>query len=88
MPDHTSLFAAGSPARINLKPYVAELPLGSLSVGVDNIHHDVFLSPKFIELTEAYLLELIRQSANLTFLSQSERLQPVSVRAQKISPCT
>jgi len=64
---------AGSPARINLKTYVAELSLGTLAVGVDNIHHDVFLSPKFVELTGTYLLEFIRQNANLAFLSQSER---------------
>jgi hypothetical protein len=68
--------AAGSPARINLNPYVAELPLGTLAVGVDNIHHDVFLSPKFVELTGAYLLEFIRQNANLVFLAQSDRKQP------------
>lgn len=70
------MLSAGSPARINLKPYVAELSLGTLAVGVDNIHHDVFLSPKFVELTGAYLLEFIRQSANLTFLSQTDRSQP------------
>jgi len=69
------MLSAGNPARINLKPYVAELSLGTLAVGVDNIHHDVFLSPKFIELTETYLLEFIRQSANLAFLSQTDRSQ-------------
>jgi hypothetical protein len=73
MAERTSMPAAGSPARINLKTYVAELPLGTLAVGVDNIHHDVFLSPKFVELTGAYLLEFIRQNANLVFLAQSDR---------------
>jgi hypothetical protein len=73
MAERTSMPAAGSPARINLKAYVAELSLGTLAVGVDNIHHDVFLSPKFVELTGAYLLEFIRQNANLVFLSQSDR---------------
>jgi class 3 adenylate cyclase len=42
---------------------------------VDNIHHDVFLSPGFVESSGAYLLEFIRQSANLTFLSQTDRMQ-------------
>jgi len=37
------MLSTGSPARINLKTYVAELSLGTLAVGVDNIHHDVFL---------------------------------------------
>jgi hypothetical protein len=75
MPERTSMLSTGTPARVNLKPYSAELPLGSLAVGVDNIHHDVFLSPTFVEATEAYLLEFIRQIANLPFLSQTDRMQ-------------
>ena len=69
------MLSAGNPARVNLKPYSAELPLGTLAVGVDNIHHDVYLSPGFVESSGAYLLEFIRQSANLTFLSQTDRTQ-------------
>jgi hypothetical protein len=76
MSERSSMLSGGNPARINLKTYVAELPLGTLAVGVDNIHHDVFLSPKFVELTGTYLLDFIRQNANLVFLSQSERKQP------------
>jgi class 3 adenylate cyclase len=75
MPERTSMLSSGTPARVNLKTYSADLPLGTLAVGVDNIHHDVFLSPAFVETTEAYLLEFIRQTANLPFLSQSDRLQ-------------
>ena len=75
MPERTSMLASGPPARVNLRPYSADLPLGTLAVGVDNIHHDVFLSPTFVEMTEAYLLEFIRQAANLPFLSQTDRLQ-------------
>src|ERR1700693_6304881 len=75
MPERTSMLSTGSPARVNLRPYSAELPLGTLAVGVDNIHHDVFLSPTFVETTEAYLLEFIRQTANLPFLAQTDRLQ-------------
>src|ERR1700688_3801900 len=73
MPERTSMLSAGNPARVNLKPYSAELPLGTLAVGVDNIHHDVYLSPGFVESSGAYLLEFIRQSASLTFLSQTDR---------------
>ena len=76
MPERTSMLSAGAPARVNLKPYSAELPLGTLAVGVDNIHHDVFLSPRFMETSEAYLLEFIRQTASLPFLAQNDRLQP------------
>src|ERR1700691_2144363 len=73
MPEFTSLTAGLNPARINLRPYTAELTLGSLAVGVDNIHHDVFLSPRFIETSSAYLLEFIRQSTQLAFLAQTDR---------------
>ncbi len=75
MTDRTSMLSSGTPARVNLRPYSAELPLGTLAVGVDNIHHDVFLSPGFVESTEAYLLEFVRQTANLPFLSQTDRSQ-------------
>src|SRR4029077_2121531 len=75
MPERSSMLSSGAPARVNLRTYSAELPLGTLAVGVDNIHHDVFLSPTFMETTEAYLLEFIRQNANLPFLSQTDRLQ-------------
>jgi hypothetical protein len=73
MPEYPSLAAGLNPARINLQPYTAELTLGSLAVGVDNIHHDVFLSPRFIETSSAYLLEFIRQSTQLAFLAQTDR---------------
>jgi hypothetical protein len=75
MDERKSILPVNTSARVGLKPYSAELPLGTLTVGVDNIHHDVFLSPSFVETTEAYLLELIRQAANLTFLSQTDRTQ-------------
>src|SRR5579863_9078297 len=57
----------GNFARVDLKTYAAELPLGSLTVGVDNIHHDVYLSPAWTEQTRVYLMEFIRQTANLTY---------------------
>jgi hypothetical protein len=75
MPERSSMLSTATPARVNLRPYSADLPLGTLAVGVDNIHHDVFLSPTFAETTEAYLLEFIRQTANLPFLSQTDRMQ-------------
>jgi hypothetical protein len=53
------------PARMKLEPYAAELRLQSLSLGVDNIHFDVFLSPAFAEFARRYLLDVIRQNANL-----------------------
>jgi hypothetical protein len=38
--------------------------MGTLAIGVDNIHHDVFLSPKFVQGARDYLLDLIRQHTN------------------------
>jgi hypothetical protein len=64
-PPKTAL--AGNFSRVDLKAYAAELPLGALTVGVDNIHHDVYLSPAWTEQTRVYLLEFIRQAANLTY---------------------
>ncbi len=53
-------------ARVDLKTYSADLQTGTLTAGVDNIHFDVFLSPRFVEFARTYLLDLIRQTANLT----------------------
>ncbi|MGB6429057.1 MAG: hypothetical protein WBF06_00615 [Candidatus Acidiferrales bacterium] len=85
MPENMSLTAGLNPARINLIPYTADLTLGSLAVGVDNIHHDVFLSPRFIETSAAYLLEFIRQSTQLAFLAQTDRraVRPLETGAWK-----
>ena len=63
---------AAEPGRIELKSYNLALPMGSLSIGVDNIHHDVFLSPKFVQNARDYLFELIRQSTSATFFSGIE----------------
>src|SRR5271165_3090483 len=76
MAEHILAPSGAGPARVNLKSYVAELSLGTLAVGVDNIHHDVFLSPKFVDVTGAYLLEFTRQNANLGFHRKPDRLKP------------
>lgn len=59
-------------ARDGLKSYNVTLPMGSLSIGVDNIHHDVFLSPKFVQVVRDYLFDLIRQNTSGTYLSGIE----------------
>jgi len=55
-----------------LKSYRVTLPMGTLSIGVDNIHHDVFLSPKFVQVARDYLFDLIRQNTSSTYLSGIE----------------
>src|ERR1035437_1109360 len=59
-------------ALIELKSYSLTIPMGTLSIGVDNIHHDVFLSPRFLQAARDYLFDLIRQSASATFFSGIE----------------
>ncbi len=63
---------AGEAARIDLKSYNVTIPMGSLSIGVDNIHHDVFLSPKFAQVARDYLFDLIRQSTSAAFFAGME----------------
>ncbi|HEX3542959.1 MAG TPA: hypothetical protein VHT31_00400 [Candidatus Acidoferrum sp.] len=58
---------ATEPPRAELKRYNVTLPMGSLSIGVDNIHHDVFLSPKFAQAARDYLFELIRQNTKAAY---------------------
>jgi len=55
--------------RIELKSYRVILPMGTLSIGVDNIHYDVFLSPKFVQTTRDYFFDLIRQNVSSTYFS-------------------
>src|SRR5271166_5920448 len=55
--------------RNELKSYRVILPMGTLAIGVDNIHYDVFLSPKFVQTTRDYLFDLIRQNVSSTYFS-------------------
>ena len=59
-------------ARIELKSYNVTIPMGSLAIGVDNIHHDVFLSPRFVQAARDYLFDVIRQSTSATYFSGIE----------------
>jgi hypothetical protein len=54
--------------RIELGSYNLTLPMSSLAIGVDNIHHDVFLSPRFLQLSRDYIFDLIRQNASKQYL--------------------
>ncbi len=68
----TLLPSATEAARIELKSYNATIPMGSLAIGVDNIHHDVFLSPKLVQASRDYLFDLIRQSTKATYFAGIE----------------
>ncbi len=72
MANELSLTLATDPNRNGLKSYSVTLPMGSLAIGVDNIHHDVFLSPKYVQVARDYLFDLIRQNASNTYLAGVE----------------
>jgi hypothetical protein len=64
--------SATEAARIELKSYNATIPLSSLAIGVDNIHHDVFLSPRFVQASREYLFDLIRQHTKGSYVAGTE----------------
>jgi hypothetical protein len=64
--------SATEPARIELKSYNTTIPMGSLAIGVDNIHHDVFLSPRFVLAAREYLFDLIRQHTKGSYVAGTE----------------
>src|SRR5262245_48892223 len=61
MPNEILNLGSSAAPRIELSSYNLMLPMGSLAIGVDNIHHDVYLSPRFVQAARDYLFELIRQ---------------------------
>src|SRR5271155_5672075 len=75
MPDSRIAPSPAHPARMKLEPYSAEIRLSNLTLGVDNIHYDVFLSPRFVDFTRKYLLDLVRQKINLSLFYGKDRKQ-------------
>jgi class 3 adenylate cyclase len=67
MPTELAAPSAPEAGRIELKSRNIALPMASLSIGVDNIHHDVFLSPRFVQSARDYLFDLLRQNTNATY---------------------
>jgi hypothetical protein len=53
---------------MKLEPYSAEIRISRLTLGIDNIHYDVFLSPRFVDFTRKYLLDLVRQTVNISLV--------------------
>ncbi len=65
----------GTPEKAALPDLVAALPsiaLEGLAVGVDNLRHDVALSPKFIEAARAHIMRLIVRHGELEGLLAAE----------------
>ena len=72
MPKDAQTSGSGEGAELELKRYNPVIPMGSLAIGVDNIHHDVYLSPKFVQAARDYLFDLIRQTTSATYFSGVE----------------
>src|SRR5437016_12483281 len=68
MPNELLTTSATEEALTELKSYNVTIPMASLAIGVDNIHHDVFLSPKFVQAARDYLFDVIRQNTSATYL--------------------
>jgi hypothetical protein len=75
MPDTHIAPSPAHPARMKLEPCSAEIRLTKLTLGLDNIHYDVFLSPRFTDFMRKYLLDLIRQAVNISLLYGGDRKQ-------------
>jgi len=72
MANETLFATSEATPRIELTSYNLVLPMATLAIGVDNIHHDVYLSPKFVHASRDYLFELIRQHTAGSFISGVE----------------
>ncbi|MGH9508579.1 MAG: hypothetical protein ACRD2M_01465 [Terriglobales bacterium] len=59
---------------LNLSTYTPALHLENLMTGVDNVRHDVFLSPRFSEVTRAHVARLIAQYGNVQDLVAEEEV--------------
>src|SRR6266849_1368294 len=72
MANETLFATSEATPRIELTSYNLVLPMATLAIGVDNIHHDVYLSPKFVHASRDYLFELIRQYTAGSFIAGVE----------------
>jgi hypothetical protein len=76
---------ANSSRGLRLEPRTADLQLTNLVRGTDNVHYDVFLSSRFVEAARRYILDLVRQHANLQrfFGSDASGFKPAETGAFK-----
>ncbi|HEY1263248.1 MAG TPA: hypothetical protein VGF06_06975, partial [Terriglobales bacterium] len=70
------IFRLGSSREDNTPPvlgsYAPSLPLNGLQLGVDNLRHDVHLSPRFVEQARLHVARLILRHGNLEGLLATE----------------
>ena len=63
-------------SQFTLASYVPELTIQGLVAGVDNLHPDVFLSPKFTEIARVHLANLIEQHGDVQQLARVPEENP------------
>src|ERR1039458_394597 len=63
-----------APPRLN--GYISSLSLEGLQLGVDNLRHDVHLSPKFVAQTRSQISRLIVRHGDVEGLLAAESPQP------------
>jgi len=68
-------------AQLALRAYTPSLALTGLLPGIDNLRHDVHLSPKFLQLARAHIARLIVQYGGVKDLYAEERpvVRPPSI---------
>jgi hypothetical protein len=61
--------------QLTLSSYTPEIKLEGLLTGVDNLRHDVYLSPKFSEIARGYLVKVIAKYGAVEDLVQPDPLK-------------
>ena len=67
---------SGEPTSPRLTSYTPAVTLKNLQLGVDNLRHDVHLSPSFIEQTRLHVSRIIIRHAGLESLFPAEPVEP------------
>jgi class 3 adenylate cyclase len=85
MSERPTSTAVHPPARVELETYAADIQLTTLPIGIDNIHFDVWLSPRFVDFAQKYVLDLVKQHANLAriFGADAKKIRPPETGAFK-----
>ena len=73
-----SFLQRGNPSeharQLSLTRYEPQLVLENLVTGIDNVRHDVFLSPKFCDAARLHIFKLIAKHGNVEEDRKSTRL--------------
>jgi class 3 adenylate cyclase len=70
---------------VELEPYSADIQLSSVPIGIDNVHYDVSLSQRFEDTCRKYVLDLVKQAANMSrfYGSDTKMVRPPETSAFK-----